>query len=82
MRKNGFQWPLHPYQVISWALFVVVVAAGVVFVGMVVPKPYNVVFTIVTTLLEVSIVALDVVTTAINPADDFEDTNVDRLRAH
>lgn len=79
MRKNGFQWPWHPYQVISWALFAVVVAAGIVFVGMVVPRPYNILFTIVTTLLEVSIVTLVVITTAINPADDFADTNVDRL---
>ena len=76
MRKNGFQWPWHPYQVISWVLFVFVVAAGVVFVGMVVPSPYNVLFTVVTTLLELSIVALVAVTTAINPADDFEDTHV------
>lgn len=45
---------------------------------MVVPRPYNILFTVVTTLLELSIVALVVITTAINPADDFEDTNVGR----
>ena len=78
MRKNGFQWPWHPYQVISWVLFVVIVAAGIAFVGRVVPRPYNILFTVVTTLLELSIVALVVITTAINPADDFEDTNVGR----
>ena len=78
MRKNGFQWPWHPYQVISWVLFVVIVAAGIAFVGMVVPRPYNILFTVVTTLLELSIVALVVITTVINPADDFEDTNVGR----
>ena len=76
MRKNGFQWPWHPYQVISWILFVVFVAAGVIFVGMVVPAPYNILFTVATTLLELSIIVLVVVTTAINPADDFQDTNV------
>ncbi|KAK8792569.1 hypothetical protein WA588_005061 [Blastocystis sp. NMH] len=78
VRKNGFQWPWHPYQVISWVLFVVIVAAGIAFVGMVVPRPYNILFTVVTTLLELSIVALVVITTAINPADDFEDTNIEK----
>ena len=77
MRKNGFQWPWHPYQVLSWVAFVVFVIAGVYLVGMVVPTPFNIIFYIISAAMELSIVLLTIFTTVIDPADDFKDANVD-----
>lgn len=46
--------------------------------GMVIPTPFNVIFYIISAAMEISIVLLTIFTTAINPADDFKDVNVNR----
>ena len=76
MRKNGFQWPWHPYQILSWVAFVFFIIAGVYLVGMVVPTPFNIIFYIISAAMELSIVLLTIFTTVIDPADDFKDVHV------
>ena len=76
MRKNGFQWPWHPYQICSWLLYVLIVFGSVVLLGQLLPMPFNIIFYIVTAAGEVAVAVLTVMTTAIDPADDMKDTNI------
>lgn len=75
-RKNGFQFPLHPYQVLSWVFFLITVIANILIIGLPLPTPYNIVFYILVTGLELLVFIFAVVTTTINPADDFSQTHV------
>ena len=75
-RKNGFQFPLHPYQVLSWVFFLITVVANILIIGRPLPSPYNIVFYIFVTGLELLVFIFAFITTTINPADDFSQTHV------
>lgn len=76
IRKNGFQLPFHPYQVISWIIYLCLIVVNILVIGLPLPSPYNIIFYILSTLLELIILVFGSLTTAVNPADDFSRTNV------
>ena len=51
-------------------------------IEMVVASPYNVIVTIILTLLEIGIIVMTVWTTLIDPMDDFQDTGVGKFSNH
>lgn len=75
-RKNGFQWPWHIYQVCSWLLYIVIVVFGIVLFGQLFPWPYNIIFYVVSSIGEIAVGILAIVTTWIDPADPMKETNV------
>lgn len=79
VRKNGLQCPWHPYQILSYIVYLLFITGGVILLGLPLPLPYAVAFFVVFALVIIAVGVCAMITTIVNPADTFNNTHVSCL---
>ncbi|KAK8832024.1 hypothetical protein WA577_005122, partial [Blastocystis sp. JDR] len=77
-RKNGLQCPWHPYQILSYIVYLLFIVGGVILLGMPLPLPYAMAFFVVFAVVVAAVGVCAMVTTVVNPADDFKNTHLEK----
>lgn len=70
-RKNGFQYPFHWRQYVSWVAFVAIVILGIISIGQVLNTPLNWIFYAFLTASGLASILSTLITTGINPQYEY-----------